>query len=234
MTKDYAKRKKTNYQAGHSSPSWSENKAIKSKPFIWLSLGIVLGGLITFGLMSQWQNIPLINKAQAPIQADNQSAPVQSIATKEQTSEAGPRFDFYTLLPNLNVDIEEPSNPVMPSETKAKPAVTVSKPTPAKPSSITSASEQVSPPKRQASTEKTDAYIIQIASFRKEEQAESLKATLALSGYETHIQSIVMHDSETWYRLYLGPFTNRLSAQKTKAKLESEQKMNSLIMKINV
>ncbi len=86
------------------------------------------------------------------------------------------KFDFYQVLPEMEVAVEE-------VEIAAAAPVT----------------EPGEPPAP------VDGAVIQVASFRQLTDADSVKASLALIGLEGHIQ-IVSINGETWHRVRLGPF----------------------------
>lgn len=50
-------------------------------------------------------------------------------------------------------------------------------------------------------------YVLQVGSFRKTSEADTLRAQLALTGIETSIEHVVIKN-EDWYRVRLGPFSN--------------------------
>jgi cell division protein FtsN len=54
--------------------------------------------------------------------------------------------------------------------------------------------------------EEPGTYLLQAGSFRSFEQADRLKAQLALLGLETTIQSAAINAQETWHRVRVGPF----------------------------
>ncbi|WP_299492082.1 SPOR domain-containing protein [uncultured Shewanella sp.] len=56
-------------------------------------------------------------------------------------------------------------------------------------------------------------YQIQCASFRKESQAESMKATIAFQGLEAIIRK-VQGTSGIWYKVVLGPYDSKRLAEK--------------------
>lgn len=85
------------------------------------------------------------------------------------------RFTFYELLPNQEV--------LVPRETPAKAAG--------------------APPAAAGTTGET--YIIQVASFRSKEDAERQKASLALLGVESKIESVTIDSKDTYYRVRVGP-----------------------------
>jgi len=67
-------------------------------------------------------------------------------------------------------------------------------------------------------------YQMQCGSFRTKAQAERLKATIAFSGIESQIRQ-VKGTSGIWYKVILGPYTLKRSAEKDKHQL-SRNKVN--------
>ena len=61
--------------------------------------------------------------------------------------------------------------------------------------------------------------MIQAASLRKESDAESLRARLALSGYESAIQRVNVEDKGTYYRVRIGPYQSRRTVKNEIKKL---------------
>ena len=76
---------------------------------------------------------------------------------------------------------------------------------------------------------KPDAlYLIQAGAFPNAEDADNLKARLALMGYEAAIQAIEIPNKGTWHRVRLGPYKLD-EANKTHATLEQNKITASLI-----
>ena len=67
-------------------------------------------------------------------------------------------------------------------------------------------------------------YQIQCGSFRTKSQADSLKATIAFTGIESQVRQ-VKGTSGIWYKVILGPYPRKRSAEKDKHKL-SRNKVN--------
>ena len=67
-------------------------------------------------------------------------------------------------------------------------------------------------------------YQMQCGSFRTKAQAERLKATIAFTGIESQIRQ-VKGTSGMWYKVILGPYTLKRSAEKDKHQL-SRNKIN--------
>lgn len=64
-------------------------------------------------------------------------------------------------------------------------------------------------------------YLVQVGSFQNEEDAEKLKARLALSGFEASIVSVNLPEKGLWYRVRLGPIAGLAAANTTIASLKS-------------
>jgi cell division protein FtsN len=77
-------------------------------------------------------------------------------------------------------------------------------------------------------------FIIQVGSFRDLNQAEELKAQLALLGFEASIQTMKITDKDMWYRVYMGPFKAKEIALQKQQQIEQAQELHSLVLKIRV
>ncbi len=65
----------------------------------------------------------------------------------------------------------------------------------------------------------TEKYFLQVGSFRKNDDAENLKARLALLGVFASIQPIDLAERGVWYRVRVGPFTKKEDVDETSASL---------------
>ena len=116
-----------------------------------------------------------------------------------KTTEAPrPRFDFYTILPEMEVVIPE------------EPPTDVASPRPVAPPT-----QPVAPPATSASA---SGYVLQAGSFRSASDADALKAQLALLGYEASVQTVSINQ-DTYHRVRLGPFASRERADAARAQL---------------
>lgn len=76
---------------------------------------------------------------------------------------------------------------------------------------------------------KPENYMLQAGSFRKQSEAESLKARLALLGIESSIQNVSINN-DTWSRVRIGPFTSLSQLNNTRARLR-ENRINVILVK---
>ena len=165
-----------------------------------LLTGILVGMVIGVGMAAglAWyimkspspfvQNEPVIAKPPADIAKP--VAPAGTALPNASSAASGvvdgkPRFEFYKVL----TDKQDTS--------VAAPAKPADKPQPAKP--------QAADSKPVASNE---PYFLQAGSFSNADDAEKLKARLALLGIEASTQTATIPDKGVWHRVRMGPYKN--------------------------
>jgi len=70
----------------------------------------------------------------------------------------------------------------------------------------------------------------QAGSFRRQSEAESLKARLALLGIESSIQSVNVNN-DTWHRVRVGSFTSLRDINETRNRLRNNN-INAILVKV--
>ncbi|MGB2831974.1 MAG: SPOR domain-containing protein [Methylotenera sp.] len=75
-------------------------------------------------------------------------------------------------------------------------------------------------------------YFLQVGSFHTEEEADNLKAKLALQGFEAVVQTAEIPDKGVWHRVRVGPLTDLDQISKTKVDLVSNG-FNADLIKVN-
>ncbi len=190
MTRDY---KHSRANPDKSTPGW-----------VWLLVGFALGLLVAFMVYLNGQ------RALQELTGDLMRIPmVTEERAQEQTSPAPEepeprrRFDFYTLLPELEV--------VIPDEEEERAAKQT--PRPARPTPQTAGG----------------GYILQAGSFRKLNEADSMKAKLAILGVEANIQTVKVN-RDTWHRVRIGPYNDLAQLQRIRDRL-SRNSVDTLLMK---
>ena len=124
-----------------------------------------------------------------------------------------PKYDFYTLLPESEVIVPPDA---VPEKTLPTPQTTPVAPvTPAEAAKIDTARAQAAlsgltpppaPPVAKAAP--VTKFFLQAGSFRKEADADRVRAQIILLGQAVSVESGTVKD-ETWYRVLVGPFSNR-------------------------
>jgi cell division protein FtsN len=118
--------------------------------------------------------------------------PSTSAATEKPPAKPAddkPRFEFYKVL----TDKQNAAAPTKPADKPRPPDKSqLAKPQPGDGKSATF----------------NDSQILQAGSFSNVNDAEKLKAKLALLGVEASIQTATIPDKGVWYRVRLGPYKN--------------------------
>ncbi|MBT8145013.1 MAG: SPOR domain-containing protein [Gammaproteobacteria bacterium] len=113
------------------------------------------------------------------------------------------RFDFYDMLPRFEVVIPETEREVGSND------------------------EGTARAEDQAGD---SVYILQAGSFRNFNDADRMKAQLALLGMESQIQNVTIDDNR-WHRVRLGPFASFTEAQRARRRLR-ESRVDALILRV--
>ncbi|MBP6057343.1 MAG: SPOR domain-containing protein [Nitrosomonas sp.] len=161
--------------------------------------------------------------------------------------EEKPRFDFYKILPGIDEpEIDQASRkvderPVQPPvsakipESSQKSVEIVRQPVPypnissietprqaaaIQPRSIPAEPIQQPVTPQIKSPPAKEKFFLQAGSFRKNDDAENLKARLALLGILASVQPIDLEEKGTWYRVRVGPFAKKEDVDETSASLK--------------
>ena len=151
-----------------------------------LFIGLVIGVGIAFGVVWYLNKAPLPFQDKAPRAerhdptADETPKTPQALPGKpgDKVNEK-PRFEFYKILPGDQQPAPQGTAPAVP----AAPAV---------------------PPPAPAAV--ADLLYLQAGAFQKPQDADNLKAKLAMLGLEVAVQEVSVPDKGTMYRVRLGPF----------------------------
>jgi cell division protein FtsN len=154
------------------------NSRRKSPPWIWALAGLAVGLFVAFLVFLKVQPVPVQEQPIALPGAMDRELQEHSTEKKPVAPPPKPRFDFYNLLPEMEVIVPEQEITGKPTQAGVK------------------------------KVEQPGTYLLQAGSFRKLSQADQLRARLALLGLETNIQTVSVDDRQTWHRVRVGPFNN--------------------------
>lgn len=148
-----------------------------------------------------------------------------TLQDKQNPVEEKPRFDFYKILPG----IEEPT-----SIKESKPADKQTGPTLNAYSTENKSSPPVAvapslPAPQPGNVQSAEKYYLQVGSFRKNDEADNLKAKLALLGVIASVQSIDLAERGIWYRVRVGPYTKKNEVDAVRASLTENSIETQLI-----
>ncbi len=175
--------------------------------WFWL-LGGILIGLGTAVVLMLKGYLPDIKQHTPTV--NSQSGGVSEAALLEDNAQAAkpkkPRYDFFTVLPEMEVVVPEQE-----LKRKAKPLA-----------------DQTA---RNTNARDQDSYVLQAGSFRNASDAEQMKARLALFGSVAAVQKVTVN-SQTWYRVRIGPIKGARKADEMRRMLADNQ-VDTLVMKVN-
>ena len=85
-------------------------------------------------------------------------------------------------------------------------------------------------PLNRSKEKSTIEYILQVASFKNEPDAERLRAELLLLNLNAKSQKAIVRNGETWHRVLVGPFSSRSKLAKARSTLVSNR-YEALVLK---
>ena len=124
--------------------------------------------------------------------------PVNKRAASKEKKDDKTTFDFYSLLPSMEMVIPDKEVKVRDEEVPKQASTN-----------------------NNVNTANKTQYILQVGSFRDKQQAEHLKAGLALLGIESTIEPVKIKESGLWHRVRVGPFTNLREIDKVRSRMRS-------------
>lgn len=191
-------------------------------------LGYLTATVFDLETVTRWVNAQVlahndVNKEAAKPHAQQQAA----IPPK-------PKFEFYTLLTN-----EKASN----SQAVAKPtAATTAGAATVQTAAVNTATavKAITPNTTQQVAVKTveakpaapvgkGAYSIQVASFKARQDAEHMKGSLTLKGFSVAIVPINHAIRGNWFRVVVGPYSDRALAQKALTDLSKNEHLHGML-----
>ncbi len=243
MTKDYAKRRRNQH---FSRRQESAAKQSVMPAWLWMSAGLLLGvglsGMLYWKLHRTATPLPdaIVDIHEDPpkISDAKPSKKSKKIALAQtETPQHSSRFDFYTVLPSMNHKGKE-ADPTLatPTTTLDLALQSTTETASSLPSTALVDDEPTlsALPQEAIKAPKPAQYFIQVGSFRRMEQAEGVKAELALTGFEASIQTFKMGDRDNRYRVLIGPFSSKDQAQNRQLHLEQALQLHSVVLKITV
>lgn len=170
--------------------------------WLWLLGGMLIGlGLAWYLFGKGYIPQPPAKVADEPPSA-SAKAPVsaEELVPRGRDSKR-PQYDFFTVLPEMEV--------VVPEQELTDRAQPQSAAAPAR--------------------GEGEHYLLQVGSFRDANDADQLKARLALLGIVARVQSVTVNDA-TWHRVRVGPVGSAREADEMRNRL-ADNGIDSLVMK---
>lgn len=172
--------------------------------WFWLLGGILIGlGTAVFLMMKGY--LPEVKQHLPTLDKETSGKSEAAIVEEEAAKPKKPRYDFFTVLPEMEV--------VVPEQELSRKA------------------DKVEPVNDTVTANTQDQYILQAGSFRNSTDAEQMKARLAMLGSVATVQKVTVNGN-TWHRVRIGPFEGARKADEMRRML-SENQIDTLVMKAN-
>lgn len=75
-----------------------------------------------------------------------------------------------------------------------------------------------------------NGFILQIASFRERERAETLQKSMTEVGYQAFLEKVPLSNGETTYRVRVGPYPQLINAQEVAREIEHKSGFRAIIL----
>ena len=198
-------------QASRTQPA----RGRTASPVLWWATGLVMG-LVVAGLVHLEHTRP----DPAPADAEGETA-----ASANESHDA-PRFEFYRLLSEQEVDVAGQPDTEASGGNNALPSATAGD------AAGPSVSDSQTPPEPTTASQAPAGarYLLQAGSFRRQDDADALRANLALLGIEARIQEVELPGGETWHRVRIGPFNNLGEVNQVRQRMAGQQ-IDSILLR---
>ncbi len=209
----------------------SINKASGSSGLGMLLIGIFIGAVLSalyFGFREQ-PPTELGGGLKHMMELSRSDAETKEPETAAPTPEEKTTFDYYNVLPTIEsiipddvqLDKLEEPKPIAKVEEKKQTEATATKK--ADPEKATAAKVEAPEP--------GSFYVLQAGSFANFKDADGMKAQLALSGLQAHVQKVAIEGQGEYFRVRLGPFVNVKKLAATDQRL-ADQGIKAVRLKI--
>jgi cell division protein FtsN len=189
----------------------SRNSAPAKKPipgWLWLAIGLSVGAFVVFLMKLEPGNGDVKRVRAEQLKAEkiaeaNKTPPSPQAPVK-------PKYDFYTLLPESEVIVPPEAvpekTPPIPAQAPVTPAEAAKIDTARAQAALSGATPPPAPPVIKPAA--TTQFYLQAGSFRKQADADRVRAQIILLGQSVNVESGTVKE-DTWYRVLVGPFSNR-------------------------
>lgn len=207
-------------------------------------LGYLAASFFNFEMLSRWVNTQVLAHHETKKEPSKSEAQHAAVPPK-------PKFEFYTLLtnekvpssqPNTNAAVSAQPQPAANASPTATAATSVSTATLKTASaSVTNTAPSIAPvkqniaqapqtpPKVDTSATARGRFLVQVASFKARQDAEHMKGSLILKGFGAYIIPVSHPVKGNWFRVVVGPYSNRGLAQQAQVTLAKNERLNGMI-----
>lgn len=194
----------------------------KSHGLAWFLAGAVAGGLVTWVMLGR-------DPAAEQVRATVERTVGHSIGIDSTEPPPKPKFEFYTLLPEMEVVVADEELPA-PDPAPAESGSAAERDAVDTQASTGGTAVEESKQKDSDTTRRSGHYILQVASFKSMNDADGLKAQLTLLGFQPVVQTVAINSDEKWHRVRIGPYADRDSLEAARIRLRADGHDNPLVV----
>ncbi len=162
-----------------------------------LTIGLIIGLFVAFLVYLDDMDQP----PNAAVQSEDTDPQAASDSTEGEAESDGPRFEFYSILPELEVVVPEFGGGSGAEVEGDDTDTSESAPAPASDGG---------------------RYYLQAGSFREAAQADRMKAEIALIGLDVSVQDVQVN-GEQWHRVRVGPYSGQPELQAAQERLRNNE-----------
>lgn len=148
-----------------------------------------------------WQNYREKNVASAVAEVPRPEPRSDKAAAAGDVEDHARNYDFYDMLPNFEVVVPEKDREVSRERDTAP-----------------------------AKIERPGAYVLQAGSYRKQEEADRIRAQLKVQGIDAVVQRVAV-DEDVWHRVRIGPISDLNELNRLRARLRAAD-LDALVIRV--
>lgn len=196
-------------------------------------LGYFTATVFDIEAISRWVNSQVLAHQEA-----QKELPTSQVAHRTTTS-SKPKFEFYTLLTDDKVpNVHTKTSRAAPTTVTTVANTTSAVQTAAVTAVATVPAVKPPPPNMQstvmarpdeAKTSGSGNYLVQVAAFKARQDAEHMKGSLVLKGFNVRVVPVHHVSKGLWFRVVVGPYANRSLAQRAQTDLVRSAHLRGMI-----
>ncbi len=193
----------------------------KSSVFSWLVMAVLLAAFVAF--LIHLDQLPEPGKGSQL----NSKPAMEKKHSKNQPEAKKHQFDFYTVLPDRQVELAKPEKTIVRPKSKVKSVQNHARSVRSDKKVQDHLSSKAAISSKKPSNQ---LYQLQVGAFSELNKADTMKARLAFLGVESNIQ-VIRNNNRQMYRVRVGPSTDKKKIEQLKAQLKA-QNINTFIQKL--
>ena len=214
---------------------YGKKRMVRPSSGVLRHLAWVLSSFLIGYLSASFVDIKTVNAFLNEKLFTKQGVPIAKNSAPEALPLPKPKFEFYTLLTNEHtapVSVVAAVPNVLPGKSLESAMLKNEAPAVSTDAVIPIADASVATRVSVSHGLAKNGYLIQVASFRKRQDAARMKASLTLKGFDVIIASVTQQQTN-WHRVMIGPFASRVQAEKAQGAIARSEHIIGMIRKMD-